>query len=558
MAIFTDWLSEHLSKIIKQLSNDYVNDLEIQQNKIIIDYSKNPKFGNFTTNWILTLGIDNQKALNFAEYIASNAKHKYLSKIEAVKPGFLNFSLSPLATKKILNEILTKKNKYGNDKQKRKIIEIEFVSANPTGLLHIGHARNAAIGDSLARILESQGHKIIREYYINDAGNQIDKLALSVLIRYKELFGINDKLPEDSYHGEEVVDLAKLIREKYNDKFLNLNHDNNKIITSNTENRKAYNLIKKVSKSYMLNCIKKSLNNFGVKFDIWFSESYLYKHHLIENVLKILKPYTYVKDKALWLATNKRGDDKDRVLIKSDKSYTYFLPDIAYHVIKMSHNYHTLFNVWGADHKSYVNRMKIALDFCGFDSNKIKFIIMQMVRLTKDGKEFKMSKRSGQSLTLNDLLNSIGKDAARWYMVSQPSESHLEIDVDKAQSKDNNNSLYYVLYAHARCHQIFKKTNCKIAKNFKDLTSNEEIEIISLLAYYPNTLRTITTNYSINILTVYLTNLARLFHSYYAKVQIIDKNNHNLTSQRLAIVKATQQVLSNGLKLLGIDPVEKM
>lgn len=559
MVSITSWIANLISKIMVRLPYDFFDEgYDSGKYQINVEKAKNNKFGDFSTNWVLTLGLSREKADYLGNFICDNLDKKYFSKITYTAPGFINFTLSDYTITKILNKINSDGKQYGLLRSNKKIVEIEFVSANPTGKLHIGHARNAAIGDTLGRILESQGYKVIREYYINDAGNQIDKLALSVLVRYRQSFGLKDQLPEDSYHADEVIDAAKALRAKYDRDFLSLTHDELKIKDTGANERKLIEKLKDFSKHYMLQMIKKSLASFGVNFNIWFPESEIYRNKLINKALTLLKPYTYKQDNATWLKTTAKGDDKDRVLIKSDGSYTYFLPDIAYHVIKMSHNYDALFNIWGADHKSYADRMKIAMELCGFDASKIHFIIMQMVLLTKNGQEFKMSKRSGQALTLDDLVHSIGRDATRWSMVSQPADSHLEIDVDMATNKDNRNSMCYVQYAHARINQLLEKNKDPLAKKYDLLSLPVEHEIIALLAYYPDTLRSITHSSNVNVLTMYLTNLAKLFHSYYGQVKIIDADKPILSSQRLGLVSAIKQVLVNGFSLLGISPMDKM
>ena len=497
--------------------------------------------------------------MEYANEIASIlflGNKKYFSEVKVIKPGFINFKLTNFLLQQVLIDIINEIDNFGIAKKTKLNYEIEFVSANPTGLLHIGHARNAAIGDTLARIWEANGIHVTREYYINDAGNQMEMLAMSVLVRYKQLFGQDVKLPEDSYHGEEIITVASKLKDMYGDKFLNVEFNETGILPEYVKQNAA---IKIFSEKYLLQIIRDTLKNFGVSFDIWFSETELYRNNLIKSTMGLLSDYCYVKEGATWLKTTEYGDDKDRVLVKSDGQSTYFLPDIAYHNIKLSRGYNKIFNIWGADHTSYADRMNIAMKILGHNPDKLVTLVMQMVRLVKDGKEFKMSKRSGNSLTLDDLVKAIGKEPARWYLVSQPMSSHLEIDVDKAINNNNNNPLYYVQYAHARINQILSKIErVDLPKNFDLLTSDIEREIIVNLHSYVTTIRKIASSYEVNVLTIYLYNLAKLFHSYYASNKIIDLNNMELTKQRYWLAFCIKTVIANGLALMDIKAANKM
>ena len=549
-----NFLKKQIIKALKTtIKIDEFSDVDISTSKIEVDKIKNIKFGDYCTTIALMTNIKKDRVMSFAQAIAAQINKKYFQKISVVQPGFINFTLSNQIFHNILFEIIDKNINFGISKKNKIKYNIEFISANPTGLLHIGHARNAVIGDVLARIWEANGIDVTREYYINDAGNQIEKLGMSLLIRYKQLFGYNDQLPEDSYHGNEIIEAAHELKNQYDNKFLDTYYDQTGIL-----DKQAGKIIKNFAKNYMLNIIKNTLLDFGVKMHIWFSESTLYENNLINTTLDSLKQYTYKKDGALWLATTKYGDDKDRVLIKSDGNMTYFTPDIAYHNIKMSRGYDKCFNIWGADHTSYADRIKIAMRIFGYKDDMLNILIMQMVKLIKDGAEFKMSKRSGKSLTLMNLVKTIGKDAARWYLVSRPMISHLEIDIDKATKQSNDNPFYYVQYAHARINQILQKKQFDLPKSFDLLTLPSEREIIVHLSMYVETLKKIGDTYEVNILSIYLYNLAKLFHSYYSQNIIIDEKNEQLSKQRYWLVFCIKQIIANGLKLLGIEPLNKM
>ena len=537
---------------------DVLNENNIDRNniKVIVDKNDNIDFGDFSTNFVLSLGLPKEKCSEYADDLARTfTNKKYFKEVKAIKPGFINFRLSNYLLHQVLFDIIDQGKKFGIAKKTKLNYNIEFVSANPTGLLHIGHARNAAIGDTLARIWEANGIRVNREYYINNAGNQMELLALSVLIRYQQLFDLKVELPKDSYHGDEIITVARKLKEKYGNGLLHVKFDD-KGITSKFAKEK--NIIKSFAENYLLSIIKSTLENFGVSFNIWFPETELYKNNMIKIALELLKDHIYSKDGATWLKTTECGDDKDRVLVKSDGNNTYFIPDIAYHNIKLSRGYDKIFDIWGADHTSYAERMKIAMKLLGWDKNKLEILIMQMVRLTKNGKEFKMSKRTGNSLTLEDLINAIGKESARWYLVNKPITSHLEIDVEQVSKKDRNNPLYYVQYAHARINHILCKAKYKLPTNFNLLTSKFERQIIIALHSYITTLRKIANSYEVNILTVYLYNLAKLFHSYYASNKIVDSENPELSQQRYWLAYCIKTVIANGLALLDIEPANEM
>lgn len=556
----TDFIKEKINVAIDHtIDVIHGNNINRDSIEVVVERNKNISFGDFSTKFVLSLGLPTERAMEYANEIASIlflGNKKYFSEVKVIKPGFINFKLTNFLLQQVLIDIINEIDNFGIAKKTKLNYEIEFVSANPTGLLHIGHARNAAIGDTLARIWEANGIHVTREYYINDAGNQMEMLAMSVLVRYKQLFGQDVKLPEDSYHGEEIITVASKLKDVYGDKFLDVEFNETGILPEYVKQNAA---IKIFSEEHLLQIIRDTLKNFGVSFDIWFSETELYRNNLIKSTMGLLNDHCYVKEGATWLKTTEYGDDKDRVLVKSDGQSTYFLPDIAYHNIKLSRGYNKIFNIWGADHTSYADRMNIAMKILGYNPDKLVTLIMQMVRLVKDGKEFKMSKRSGNSLTLDDLVKAIGKEPARWYLVSQPMSSHLEIDVDKATNNNNINPLYYVQYAHARINQILSKIErVDLPKNFDLLTSDIEREIIVNLHSYVTTIRKIASSYEVNVLTIYLYNLAKLFHSYYASNKIIDLNNMELTKQRYWLAFCIKTVIANGLALMDIKAANKM
>lgn len=553
-----------MNKKIQDLIEQSLQILSYPEVKFNVEKTKSIKFGDYSSNVALMLKKikpwgELKTPIQIAEEIASNINPKMFSKIEVVPPGFINFYLNDVITKELFDCIHSQKEKYPIFEKVDQVYNVEYVSANPTGYLHIGHARNAVFGDVLAKLLSKIGINVITEYVVNDAGNQMNILASSVLVRYKELFGQNITLPDDSYHGLEIIEVAKELKNKFNDEFLNVEINNDFIIT-NSDVRET---IRNFSRDILLEIIKNDLASLGVHIDIYYSEQEIHKNNLIPITLEKLGNNVYEKDGAIWLQTTKFGDDKDRVLIKSDKTPTYFMPDIAYHDIKLNRppKPNKLINVWGADHYSYITRMKIALKSLGYSDDIMEVISMQMVRLMKDGSEFKMSKRSGQSLTLKDLVNTLGKDVSRWFMISSSPSTHIELDVDLALKQDNNNPIYYIEYAHARCFSILEKTNFsyKIGQdNFSGLTLEIEKELIGNLINFQNIIYNAATTYEPHKIANYVYNIAKLFHSYYGSVMINDQNNIELTNQRLSLVSAVKIILENALSLLGIEAYDKM
>ena len=532
-----------------------IEDFFILKDRFSIEKAKNIKFGNFSSNAAMLMKIKDKSAIEVGELIKKFIKHKrkYFAKIEIIKPGFINFFLNEKTIKKILNKIAKKKDLYGQFKHKCVHYNIEFVSANPTGLIHIGHLRNGIYGDCLTRIWKKYGINVDKEYYVNDGGNQIKKLGVSVLIRYLNMFGKKYEIPNDGYHGDEIKDAANELKTKYNDTFINIKFNDQEILDQK-EGDKIYNFVK----DFFLCEIKKDLKKFGIFIDIWSYESSIYKYKLLATILTKLKKNIYKKDGALWLKTTTVGDDKDRVLKKTDGTYTYFAPDIAYHDLKLSRGYDKIFDIWGADHKSYAKQMTIAIQLLNFKKNQLHICIMQMVQLLKNGKEFKMSKRSGNSFNTRDIYTLFGKDTMRWYLSSQSLDSHIKIDVNTITKKTAENSLYYVQYAYVRIKQILNKSIIKLSKKYDLLNTKHEQEIINHLLFFKQTIKNIAQNYDVHRMTNYLYALAKFFHNYYENVIINDKNNVKMSSQRLSLINNIAIVIKNGLNLLGIDVMKQM
>lgn len=551
-----------MKNIINEIKNIINNSMKISFPDIDkvdfnIEKTKNISFGNYSTNISLVLSkILKDSPINIGQKIISVINSDLFEKIEIVKPGFINFFFSDKMSTDILTEVISEKENYGQYPLNGKYINIEYVSANPTGNLHIGHARNAALGSTLGTVMKKYGYVVDSEYYVNDAGMQIDILGVTVLIRYLELFGIENELNPDFYHGKEPKIVAEYLKKEYGDNFIDAKFEGTNILDKHFKNT-----INTFSKYFLLENIKKTLELFRCNFDIYYKESTVYLENLIPKYLKELIHDTYISSGALWLDTTKYQDDKDRVIVKSDGKLTYFTPDIVYHAIKLSRRkYHKVIDIFGADHGSYINRLKAAISSLG-NKDVLDVIVMQMIRLTKDGEAYKMSKRKGIGITMLELINAIGVEYARWYLVSQTANSHLEIEIEKCLKKDNTNQLYYVLYAFARISKIIRKTskfNIDKINSVVKLHNVKEKEIIDHISFFPILIKNVAEMYEVQKINTYLYELANLFHSYYSNVKIIDDSNIILQNNRLYLIHAIKWVLYSGLKLLEIEPKEEI
>lgn len=539
-----------VQKVLISALNQTEYQIEETDIPVEINQQKN-NFGDYASTVALQLAKKyHKKPTDIAQEIVSKIeKSNLIAKVDVLGPGFINFYVNIGSFYQVIAEILKQKENYAKLPSNNLKYNIEFVSANPTGLLHLGHARNAAIGSSLANILEHRGYQVVREYYINDAGNQINILAQSIFIRYQNLCGTQLELPENSYRGSEIIAAAKVFKDQYGTKFYQkkLTPEINKVVTQ-------------FGIDYMLNEIKTDLSNFGVEMEIWFHESSVYQDGSIKKVLEILAKNnnSYQLEGATWLKTKQFGDDKDRVIIKSDGTYTYMLPDLVYHDIKY-HRSDLLINIWGADHSGYIDRIRAGLAALSDDPSKLIIVPTQMVRLVQNGVEQKMSKRAGTAITMKDLLQSVGRDVLRYFMISRASETHLDIDVDVAKSKDQDNPVFYLQYAHARINQIISQIpNFKVARTIDLLTNKKEKELLILIDEYLLTLNRIIETFQPHLLASYLQRLAKTFHSYYNECKIINIDNQELTEQRLTLVLAVKYLLSNGLNLIGVSAPNKM
>lgn len=546
-----DLVSNKIVTIIKSALKNVYN-LENIDSLVMVEIPKLKDHGDFSSNIALRLAkVLKNSPINIANSLKGELENNdFIEKVEVVVPGFLNFFVKKDSLSEIINKIIDQGKEYGrNNFGKNEKVMVEYVSANPTGDLHLGHARGAAYGDSLTRVLKFSGYDCLREYYVNDAGNQIEVLGESLYQRYLEALGYEFDIDKIGYQGKDVKNIASKIAKDIKEKYV---HDD-------SDDRKLY--FKKVGRELELSKIKKDLDLYRVSFDHYQSELDLYKDGKVKNTLEALKNsgYTYDLDGALWLRTTDFGDDKDRVLIKSDGSYTYLLPDIAYHKDKFDRGYDHLINLFGADHHGYIIRLKAGLKILGYNSDNLDIQIVQMVRLMENGIELKMSKRTGNAITIRELCEDVGVDVARYFFISKPIVSHLDFDLDLARKHSSENPVYYIQYAYARCASILRRVKeVKKLETYSLLTNDKEVSILKELASFEQILADICKYKEVNILCNYAYRLASLFHSYYNECKVIDETNSELTTERLALVKAIKITLENALNLLGIEVKEDM
>ncbi len=530
-------------KIIKYIRKT----LNIEE-KIELTVPKNPENGDLSSNIILKLvSKPNKTKEELFKLLEENVNNEPLiNKIELAGPGFLNFYLNKSYLYDNIKEILVKKEKFGKIIKEKPIkINVEFVSANPTGLLHVGTSRGAAYGDNICRMLDFAGYDVTREYYFNDGGVQIDNLGISLKVRYKEFCGIKGDLPEDGYHGFEIVEIA---RELYQ------SEGNGKI-------NESLDYFKEYATSKLIKIIKKDLEDFKVTFNVWTSEQDIRKSGKIEECLDILKKKgnIYENEGATWLKTTEYGDDKDRVIIKTDGNYTYLVPDIAYHLDKISRGYDEIIDVLGADHHGYIRRLKASVEALGYNKDKIDIKLLQMVRLLRAGKELKMSKRTGLTVTMRELMEEVGIDAARYFFAMRSLDTQMDFDMDLAVKKSNENPVYYVQYAHARICSILKKAKTG-GINYsleEEINIEKSDEILKKLNTFKNLIEISAEKKLPHMITNYLYDLATLFHSYYSNNKVICADIEK-TKNNLKLIESIKIVMSIGLNLIGVSAPEKM
>ena len=570
-----------MKNIIKDLIKDSLNKNfkgnDIPLNNIEVNLCKDQKFGDYSSNIAMKIASSfNEKPTAIAEkLVESLQENRKIKKVEVVKPGFINFFVSEDSKFSIVDKILKEKSDYGKNSVGNNLrVLIEFVSANPTGPLHVGHGRGAVFGDCLSNMLKESGYSVTKEYYVNDAGKQIDILVVSVLQRYHELIDNNFEFSyEDLYKGDYIWDIAAELHRNEGAKFqINslIDYKNTNIdlyITKIKEvlSDKKFSYIKKLCINYVLENIKINLVEANIDFDSWFFESSLVEDKSLDRVLEFLKKnnHTYSKDKALWFKSTDYNDEKDRVLVKENQDHTYLATDIAYHEKKIERKYDLNINIWGADHHGYVSRIQGAFQIFSKKKSNLKILLVQFANLYRGKEKVTMSTRSGEFVTLNQLLKEVGKDAMRFFYLTRKSDQHMDFDIELAKSNNNNNPVYYVQYAHARICSIFRqlkkeKNSFSYDKeNLINLREEEELNIINKLSSYPDVILSATKKYEPHLITNYVRELAQEVHAYYNKHQILVENN-DLRNARLSLMEAAKYVFQNSAKIIGIEMPEKM
>jgi arginyl-tRNA synthetase len=523
-----------------------------------VEEPKADSHGDFSTNIaMVTASIQKMPPRKIAEAIVAHLPdaQSIIEKTEIAGPGFINFFVKPSAWHPVLRQIHEADTAYGaTDIGKGQKFQVEFVSSNPTGPLHVGHGRGAAVGDAVANILAFCGYGVQKEYYINDSGRQIQTLGRSVFLRYQELCGRKVKFPAECYQGAYIVDLAAEIKSQQDEALLNLAEDD------------AMMQCARFAAGKILEGMRDDLKLFGVQFDCWFSEQSLYDSGRVDQMIEQFrqKGIIYEKEGALWFKTSDFGDEKDRVVVKKNGETTYFASDIAYHQDKYERGFERVVDVWGADHHGYIPRMKAAIEASGYGRDQFDVILVQLVNLLRGGEPVAMSTRAGEFETLKDVINEVGRDAARFIFLTRHSDSTLDFDLEVAKQKTNDNPVYYVQYVHARISSIVRKAHERgTGESYWDdeaaarLAAAEEIELIKALARFPDMLAGSAKHMEPHRVTYYLMELASAFHTYYNKHRVL-ADDALLRRGRLLLVLAVQKVIRNGLTLLGVSAPDKM
>ncbi len=525
---------------------------------LILEVPKDESKGDYATTIAMSMAsLEKKPPRTIAQAIVGciDDKDGIIGRIEIAGPGYINFFLKADKWLETLKNVIGKGDAYGLAEIGRgKTVQVEFVSANPTGPLHIGHGRGAAFGDSLANLLKCAGYSIQKEYYINDVGKQMETLGRSTWLRYKQAFDPEVPFMDDGYKGDYIRDIAKGVITEARDKYLTIPED------------EAVPFFVKYAKDNILEGIRKDLEDFGVLFDEWFSEKGLYDSGEVEDILTQLKEkgFIFEQEGALWLNTTQFGDDKDRVVVRANKQKTYFASDIAYHQNKMKRDFDFIVDIWGSDHHGYEPRMKAGIQCLGNPAERLRVILVQFVTLLREGKPVSMSTRSGEFVTLREVIDEVGKDAARFMFLTRRSDSHLDFDLELVKKESAENPVYYVQYAHARIVNIFRQAEergipAPSADNtdLSQLTLPEEIRMIRLIASYPDLIEASAQALEPHRITFYIQELATALHNYYFHHRVIT-DDRKLTEARLILIQGVKQVLKSGLAIIGVSAPERM
>jgi len=560
--------------------------IAVKQDDIKIEYSRDPLHGDFASNLAMVLAKScNCNPRELANRITENLpKSDLIKRTEIAGPGFINFFLNQNSYQSVVLDILEKGETYGNSKiGDNQSTLIEFVSANPTGPLHIGHGRGAAYGAAIANLLKKTGFNIHCEYYVNDSGRQMDILTVSAWMRYLQQHDKEICFPENAYKGHYITDIAADLKNKYANKFVTPHKDILDLLDKKEEadikidklikhcasilGMENYRLILETCLDSILSSIKNDLSEFGVEFNNWYSEYSLLKNNSVNQCIAKLndRSWVYQKDGAEWFRSSKLGDEKDRVLVRENGQKTYFASDIAYHLSKFERGYKKIINIWGADHHGYIERIKASMKALDYPPEAIRILLVQFATLFRGKEKLQMSTRSGEFITLKELINEVGKDAARFFYIMRKNEQHLDFDLELAKSESNDNPVYYIQYAHARICSVFRQMNekgytffqSKKLSDLSTLTEDHEIKLLRSLAKYPDVIENAAVAFEPHQLAYYLKDLANDFHTYYNVNQILVEDDL-IRNARLSLVDATRQVIRNGLLQLGVSSPEKM
>ena len=521
--------------------------------KLLLAVPRNPDHGDFSTNFaLINASLLKTKPLELAQdmlNVLTRNKDPFFEKISIEKPGFINFIISNTVYQEYLSQVVSEDSGFGSSPDNGKKVLVEFVSANPTGLLHLGHLRNAAVGDSIARILEFSGHSVTREYYVNDYGNQVRLLGESLRARLLEKMELEFLIPEGGYKGDYLVDIAeKLLSEE----------DHESILKKDTDYLSRYAV------DYLTIEINRDLKNLDISFDSWYSEKEkIHNSNLLQDSKELIASLggMYKKEQAEWIKTSNYGDNDDWVIKKSDDTSTYFMNDIAYHHDKFTRGFDNIINIWGADHHSHISRLRASMKLLSNDLSKLNFVLIQFVRLIKDGKDVSMSKRSGTYTTIRDMLGEFNKDLVRFMMVSRSSDSHFDFDLDKCREGSADNPIFYIQYANARINSILNKDD--IAKesdgnpDLSLLVEEKEIELIKKILSFPDTVLEASQTMSPHKIAFFLQELAAQFHSYYKSTKVL-VDDLEVSRARVLLLRSLKTVFVNGLNLLGVSSPERM
>jgi arginyl-tRNA synthetase len=549
---------------------------------IVLERPKSSQHGDYASNLAMQLAKPMKRnPRDIAQaLISAMPPSPLLHKVEIAGAGFVNLYLKPAAKQGVVQEVLENAHAFGRLRIGRaKRVQVEFVSANPTGPLHVGHGRGAAYGASLSNLLEAAGYSVVREYYVNDAGRQMDILALSVWLRYLELAGVRLPFPPNAYQGDYVLEMARLLHAKDELRYVRAAeailkevpspdadpeaHLDRLIVNAKDLLRADYPSLHEFVLTEQLSDCRSDLLEFGVTFDAWFSERSLFDSGLVERATRRLDEngHLYVKDGAKWFRSTDFGDEKDRVVQRENGQYTYFASDIAYHINKYERAFDRMINVWGADHHGYILRLKGALNALALDSDRLTIALVQFAVLYRDGRKASMSTRAGEFVTLRELRNEVGNDAARFFYVLRKSDQHLDFDLDLAKAQSNDNPVYYIQYAHARVCSVMEQWGGNPAQlvnaDLTPLVEEQELQLLQTLLDYPEQIQSAAHELAPHLVAFYLRDLAAGFHSYYNGTRLLVEDGR-VKEARLALAAAVRQVLRNGLEILGVGAPDKM